>query len=71
MKSIKHAFEGENMQTQCSVLGYRIDLYFYDYKLAIEVDELGLSDRNVDYEIENQKAIEMNWVLVIEIVTMK
>ena len=27
------AFEGENMQTQYSVLGYRIDLYFHDYKL--------------------------------------
>ena len=27
------AFEGENMQTQYSVLGYRIDLYSHDYKL--------------------------------------
>ena len=26
--SIKDAFEGENMQTQYSSLGYRIDLYF-------------------------------------------
>ena len=28
--AIIDAFEGENMQTQYSVLGYRIDLYFYD-----------------------------------------
>ena len=41
ISAIKDAFEGENMQTQYSVLGYRIDLYFHEYKLAIEVDELG------------------------------
>ena len=44
------------MQSEYSVLGYRIDLYFYDYRLAIEVDELGYEDRNIDYEIERQKA---------------
>ena len=38
INSIKDAFEGEDMQTQYSVLGYRIDLYFHKYKLAIEVD---------------------------------
>ena len=32
------AFEVENMQTQYSVLAYKIDLYFHDYKLATEVD---------------------------------
>ena len=31
LKSVKDAFEGENMQTQQSVLGYRIDLYSHDY----------------------------------------
>ena len=31
--------EEEDMQTQYKVLGYRIDLYFQDYKLAIEIDE--------------------------------
>ena len=40
INSIKDTFEGENIQTQYSVLGYRIDLYFHEYKLAIEVDEL-------------------------------
>ena len=38
LKSVIDAFEGENMQTRYSVLGYRIDLYFHDYKLAIEVN---------------------------------
>ena len=45
LKSIMEVFEGENMQTQYSVLGYKIDLYFHDYKLAIEIDEKGHKDR--------------------------
>ena len=28
LKSIKDAFEGEDMQTQYTVIGYRIDPYF-------------------------------------------
>ena len=39
--SIKKVFEGENMQSEYSVLTYRVDLCFYDYKLAIKVDEFG------------------------------
>ena len=46
------------MQTQYSVLIYRIDLYFYKYKLAIEIDELGHNYRNIDYEIQRQRATE-------------
>ena len=46
------------METQCTVLGCRIDLYFHKYKLAIEVDELGHADRNINNEIERQKALE-------------
>ena len=37
---------------------YGIDLYFDEYKLAIDVDELGDNDRNIDYEIQRQKALE-------------
>ena len=58
LRSIMDAFEEENMQTQYSVLGYRTDLYFYGYKLEIEVDEKGQKDRNIDHEIKRQKAIE-------------
>ena len=46
------------METQCTVLGCRIDLYFHKYKLAIEVDELGHADRNIDNEIDRQRALE-------------
>ena len=56
--SIKDAFEGENLQTQYTVLANRIDLYFHKYKLAIEVDELGYNDRSADHEIQRQKALE-------------
>ena len=44
--------DGENLQTQYRVSGYRIDLYFYKHKLAIEVDELVHADRNLSNEIE-------------------
>ena len=54
LNSIKDAFEGENMQTQYTVLGYRI----HKYKLAIEVDELGHNDRDIDYQIQRQKVLE-------------
>ena len=66
INSIKDAFEGEDMQTQYIVIGYRIDLYFHKYKLAIEVDKLGHSDKNIDYEIQRQRAseIELNCVFI-------
>ena len=66
LNSIKDAFEGEDMQTQYSILGYRIDLYFHEYKLAIEVDELGHGDRNFNDQIKSQKALEkeLNCVFV-------
>ena len=37
-------------------LNYRIDLYFHEYKLAIEIDQLGHTNRNINNEIERQKA---------------
>ena len=52
------SFEGENMQTQYYVLGYMIDLYFHDKKVAIEIDENEHNDRSIDYKIKNQKARE-------------
>ena len=66
LRSIKDAFEGEDMQTQYAVIGYIIDLYFHKYKLAIEVDELRHADRNLNNEIERQKALEgeLNYVFI-------
>ena len=52
------SFKGENMQTECFILSYRIDLYFHDYKLAIEIDENRHRDGNIDYEMKGQKVSE-------------
>ena len=56
--SIKEAFEGKNMQSDYYVLGCRTDIFLHDYKFAIEVDELGDKDSDINYEIESKKAIE-------------
>ena len=40
------------MLMQWNVLSYRVDLYFHDYKLPIEIDENGHSYMNIDYEIK-------------------
>ena len=66
INSINDTFEGENIQTQYSVLGYWIDLYFHEYKLTIEVDELGHTNRNINNEIERQKALkkELNCIFI-------
>ena len=42
-----------------SIHCYRLqDLYFHEYKLPIEVKELGHADRNINNEIERKKALE-------------
>ena len=40
---------------QFSVLGYRIDSYIFDYKLALEIDENGRSQKNIDCEVKEPK----------------
>ena len=37
INSIKDGFEGEDMQTQYSVLSYRIDCYFHKYNLQLKL----------------------------------
>ena len=44
------------MQKQYNVSDYRIDFYFHDYKVAIEIDENGRSDRSIDNEIKKTKS---------------
>ena len=46
------------MLTQWNVLGFRVDLYFHEYELPIEVDENRHSDMSIDYEIKRQKEIK-------------
>ena len=67
------SFEGENMQTQYNVLNYGTELYFHDYKLAIEIDENGHSGRYIDYEIKRQKEIEqeLGCISLLELILTK
>ena len=58
LSKIVTLFAAGKMILQHNVLGYRIDIYIPKYKLAIEIDEQGHNNRDIDYEIERQKAIE-------------
>ena len=58
LTKIVSSFKGENIKTQNNVLSYTIDLYFHDFKLAIEIYKNGHSNRNIDNEIRRQKTIE-------------
>ena len=40
---------------QHNALGYIIDTYFPKYKLAIEIDEQGLYNRDIDYKIDKKQ----------------
>ena len=51
------------MQTEYSILGYRVGLYFHDYKLAIEVDEFGHTHRSINYEIQRKKQYRKSLVV--------
>ena len=60
---IMKLFSNVKILLQHSVLSKKIDLYFLEHKLAIEVDEKGHTDRDVHKEIERQKATEKNLVV--------
>lgn len=52
-------FQAKNILLQHYVLeAYRIELYFPEYKLAVEVDEKGHKDRNEHKENERESAIK-------------
>ena len=55
LKSVMDVFEGENMQTQYSVLGYKINIYFRDYRLAIEIDEKGIKTETLTMKYKDKK----------------
>ena len=58
LTKIREVFSTEEISFQHFVLGYRIDAYFLKYKLAVEVDEKGHNDRDLESEIERQEALE-------------
>ena len=69
IESIIDTFKGEDTQIQSTVLGYRIDLYFYEHKLAIQIDELGHNDTNIDYATKREREINLI-VHLLELILM-
>lgn len=60
LDKILRAFKDLKYKTQLQCGTYRIDLYFTDYKIAIECDEFGHVDRDPIYEEIREKFIENN-----------
>ena len=58
LSKIVTLFSAEEIILQHNVSSYRTDAYFPKHKLAIKVDEQGHNDRDIDYEIRRQKALE-------------
>ena len=51
----------EKIQTDkndCKYILFRIDIYFTEYSLAVEIDEKGHTDRDLIFEEKRQKALE-------------
>ena len=42
----------------CKYILFRIDIYFSEYFLAVEIDEKGHTDRDIIFEEKRQKALE-------------
>ena len=58
MRAIKKAFKGIEMIEQFAIGNYLIDLYFPEFRIAVECDEMGHCDRNANYEEKRQSEIE-------------
>ena len=51
---------------------FRIDIYFTEYFLAVEIDEKGHTDRDLIFEEKRQKALEKNvTVHLLELILVK
>ena len=59
------AFEGEIILTQYCIANKRIDAYFSEYKLRIEIDEYKHESRNFNYEKSRQLKIESHGITII------
>lgn len=58
LRIISASFKSFSQIFQYQVNKYRIDLYFPDYKLSVEVDEFNHKDRCLLYEKERQDYLE-------------
>ena len=72
LSKIKAIFLAEEILLQHIITFSQYFYNLYKYKLAIEVDEQGHNSRDIDYEIERQKAIEKNLVVnLLELIQLK
>ena len=53
-EKIKEIFEGEDVQTEYKFPGldYKIDMYFNEYNITVEIDKYDHCDRDIEYEKE-------------------
>ena len=51
------------LHTQYFVQNKRLDFYFSEHKLGVEVDEYGLADREFEYEQSRQLTIKKKLVV--------
>ena len=60
ISALQVAFEGEIILTQYCIENKRLDAYFSEYKLGIEIDEYNHESRNSNYEKTNYDQITKN-----------
>ena len=65
MRALQVAFEGEIILTQYCIENKRLDAYFSNHKLGIEVDEYNHEGRNSNYEKSRQLMIESHGITII------
>ena len=63
--ALQVAFEGEIILTQYCIENKRLDAYFSNYKLGIEVDEYNHEGRISNYERSRQLMIESHRITII------
>ena len=50
-------------QNWCKYISFRIDIYFIESFLAVEINEKGHTDRGIIFKEKRQKALETNLVV--------
>ena len=65
ISALQVAFEEEIILTQYCIENKKIDAYFFEYKLGIEIDEYNHESRNFNYEKNRQLMIESHGITII------
>ena len=56
----------------CKYILFRIDIYFSECFLAVEIDEKGHTDRDLIFEEKRQEALEKNLVVnLLELIVVQ